>query len=426
MPANTSYLFYKEYYANRPVDKLKLEWEDVGNEKNKSNKQFFSSKNKAIFNQTIVPVITISSTTGGNKDLSVLLKTVYPGLLYGSGLSHETGAVGELKIGFQLDFTTGMPVLMGSGVKGVLRSYFPNFTSARNNALIPDLTTGTGKLTDEELKKKREELTLKINLALYIAKLLKFIPQQDYDNYLNNSAEPKVEEICREIHLLELNLFEGVNLEKSNLENGEVVYNSIYKRDIFHEAVPVESASSKVFGIDAITPHVKDNMPYEKAMTKSPIPLPFLKILPGVVYKFQFDFKMTVVLNKEITANQKVSLAKELILTFGIGAKTNVGYGRFVSNRLVAEQTNIIDQITEASAKARELMNANSEWEGKIVFQKKENFIIEFRVGDEAIRLKKKTDKFNGINPPILGALVKIKFTAKYTFASPSFEATVL
>ena len=42
----------------------------------------------------------------------------------GVGYQHETGAMGEAKIGFYFDYTTGLPCLSGSSVKGIIRSAF--------------------------------------------------------------------------------------------------------------------------------------------------------------------------------------------------------------------------------------------------------------------------------------------------------------
>ena len=53
------------------------------------------------------------------------LETTYPGLLIGSGITHGSGLLGELKLGFFMDYTTGLPVVAGSSIKGVLRSAFP-------------------------------------------------------------------------------------------------------------------------------------------------------------------------------------------------------------------------------------------------------------------------------------------------------------
>ena len=48
------------------------------------------------------------------------LVTTYPGLLIGSGYSHEVHGKDGLKLGFYFDHTTGLPIIPGSSVKGVL------------------------------------------------------------------------------------------------------------------------------------------------------------------------------------------------------------------------------------------------------------------------------------------------------------------
>lgn len=65
------------------------------------------------------------------------LKTIYPGLLIGAGYSHVYRSVKkenraqhhetkqDFQLGFFFDHTTGMPVIPGSSVKGVLKSVFP-------------------------------------------------------------------------------------------------------------------------------------------------------------------------------------------------------------------------------------------------------------------------------------------------------------
>src|SRR5690606_22651360 len=49
----------------------------------------------------------------------------YPGLIIGTGVAHETGLKGEMKLGLSFDYTTGLPYIPGSSVKGILRSVFP-------------------------------------------------------------------------------------------------------------------------------------------------------------------------------------------------------------------------------------------------------------------------------------------------------------
>lgn len=63
---------------------------------------------------------------------SFCLTTTYPGLLIGIGNTHEAGQAvsgdekdgAEIKLGFTLDYVTGLPIIPGSTVKGVLRSAF--------------------------------------------------------------------------------------------------------------------------------------------------------------------------------------------------------------------------------------------------------------------------------------------------------------
>lgn len=55
------------------------------------------------------------------------LEVLYPGLVTGIGINHEAKIEGEFKLGVHFDWTYGMPVIYGSSVKGVLKSYFKDF-----------------------------------------------------------------------------------------------------------------------------------------------------------------------------------------------------------------------------------------------------------------------------------------------------------
>lgn len=52
------------------------------------------------------------------------LRTLSPGLLLGAGTTHELNEENELKMGPRFDFATGLPIIPGSSLKGVLRSAF--------------------------------------------------------------------------------------------------------------------------------------------------------------------------------------------------------------------------------------------------------------------------------------------------------------
>lgn len=56
----------------------------------------------------------------------VNMRVQAPGLLIGSGLAHGLpGSEEDVKTGLQFDYTSGLPVIPGSSVKGVIRSAFP-------------------------------------------------------------------------------------------------------------------------------------------------------------------------------------------------------------------------------------------------------------------------------------------------------------
>ena len=92
--------------------------------------------------------------------------------------------------------------------------------------------------------------------------------------------------------------------------------------DVFLDAVVSEGdASGHVIGSDYITPHSHPNL-------KNPTPIHILKVLPGV--KLEFRFRLTggtLSASDKLNASDKLKLFKELIVNFGVGAKTNVGYG---------------------------------------------------------------------------------------------------
>jgi CRISPR-associated protein Cmr6 len=91
--------------------------------------------------------------------------------------------------------------------------------------------------------------------------------------------------------------------------------------DIFFDAVIRHGGKDgRVMGYDAITPHGKD-------LTKNPTPIKILKVLPEVVFEFSFKLQDSDIGDKKVTKEQKNELFKEILCCFGIGAKTNVGYG---------------------------------------------------------------------------------------------------
>ncbi|KIM08833.1 MAG: hypothetical protein KU29_03695 [Sulfurovum sp. FS06-10] len=89
------------------------------------------------------------------------------------------------------------------------------------------------------------------------------------------------------------------------------------------------SQDGKILSDDYITPHKnRDKKTDEQGKLLpneifNPIPLRFIKVLPDV--EFLFDFILT---DGVISKEQKLQLFQTILVDLGIGAKTNVGYGK--------------------------------------------------------------------------------------------------
>ena len=224
---NLGWLFYKEYFFD-------LDYNDI-----ESNEHKIKNKIKNILNSKV----TYKNQKNSFCNSSFELTTIYPGLLLGSGYLHELPNVkGQAILGFDFDYTTGLPIIRGSSIKGVLRSAFEH---------------------KEYLKELFIDLKIDENL--------------DLKNLINK-------------------IFESGN-------------------DIFFDAFPIKSKGN-ILSDDYITPH-KDEL-------KNLVPLRFIKVSPEVTFRFEFNLS-----NEIISSKEKENLFKQIILDFGLGAKTNVGYGKF-------------------------------------------------------------------------------------------------
>lgn len=204
----------------------------------------------------------------GYADYSVVnMRVQAPGLLIGSGLAHGLpGSEEDVKTGLQFDYTSGLPVIPGSSVKGVIRSAFPTIVA------------------DAE----------KLN---YIKSLIADIPE-----------------------------FGSLVLEdKDILELGNQMFNH---GDVFADALLVgygtrmkqHGTVKQVLAEDYITPHTGGPL-------AQPIPIKIVKVAPGVTFAFCFKFNETKIGAKVVSASMKKALCAAILQDLGVGAKTNVGYG---------------------------------------------------------------------------------------------------
>ncbi|MBK8444215.1 MAG: type III-B CRISPR module RAMP protein Cmr6 [Sphingobacteriales bacterium] len=274
---NIGWYYYREYFNLTNLDKVIID-EAVAN---------FEKKNKNITNTPFV----VEPLYKASKGLILLrMETTYPGLLMGAGYAHEIKAEGELKLGLSFDHTTGLPYLPGSSVKGILRSAFPKWDS--------DPTT------PENIKRAKNE---------YI-----------YD-YLQGQ-EANSEQKKQQVIAWEQYIFEGKILKQNNKDKAIQV--PLYERFIFLDAYLEQGdAAGKILGTDAITPHIHKDKSYEEALLKNPVPVAFLKILPEVIICFPFQIPETIPKELELDEAKIRNLFINILKDFGVGAKTNVGYG---------------------------------------------------------------------------------------------------
>ena len=236
-------------------------------ENNKVIENFTYGKECAKAADTLCEKLKKAELGAGFKYKEFELFTSYPGLLLGTGYEHDISAKSGITCGFSLDYVTGLPVIPGSTLKGMLRSYFPE----------------KGKVNEQEKKE-----------------LIKSVMTQN-DN------------------------FKSENIPYEKLVND--IFEEDGKTDIFMGAYPIISDKEKIFAKEYITPH--------KGL-QDPNPIMLLKVRANVKYRFIFMLKDSTGDNGDIwlSADEKAELFKKLILIGGIGAKTNIGFGRFVEDEL--------------------------------------------------------------------------------------------
>ncbi len=165
--------------------------------------------------------------------------------------------------------------------------------------VYPGLLAGTG--APHGHNQCKEELNMGFSFDYVSGQ--PFIPGSTVKGSLRHCFTEYPEEVARFADLPDLAAVKA--LESETFENGDVFLDAVvYDGDAHH----------RVVGFDSLAPH--------RVATENPISLSFIKLLPGVKLSFRF-----LLSDGMLTARQKCELFKELLKTFGIGSKTNVGYG---------------------------------------------------------------------------------------------------
>ena len=190
-------------------------------------------------------------------------EVMYPGLITGVGIMHQAGVTGEFKLGMHFDYTTGLPVIYASSVKGVLRAYFK-------------------------------------------------------DKYEKEGVD---------VDALIADIFDGKDYSDRNTELENRKSKPMYDRDVFFDAIIVKpNKKGKILDSDALASHGGDKHDDPFA---EPKPIAFVKIASGVTLRFRFILRVTKDGDEVImSGGDKLKIFQDILTTFGIGAKTNVGYGQ--------------------------------------------------------------------------------------------------
>ncbi|WP_025270211.1 type III-B CRISPR module RAMP protein Cmr6 [Hippea sp. KM1] len=207
---NLGWLFYKRLYvkSNKGGNKIKV---DSG--------VLDGLKSRVDYEDDLLKEIRLISTHGFR------LKVAYPGLLVGVGYFHGLpDDNSDIKMGFYFDYTTGLPTIPSSSIKGVLRSFFED--------------------TDKAIKKEKEE---------FIRDILR-------------KRDLNIDQLKDEI-------FEGIRHKNGSKENIP-----LYERDKFLDACIV-TKNAPILAEDYLAPHE----PF-----KEPIPIKMIKVRPGVEFEFNF------------------------------------------------------------------------------------------------------------------------------------------
>ena len=201
-------------------------------------------------------------------------KTQYPGVLIGTGYPHQTGIpTGEIQVGFSFDYVTGVPYYPGSSLKGVLRTLF-----------------------DDAIQGEDDNLYL-----CYIRDALN-----------ETGVETADKSILREFVDL---VFGNKNISGESMCGNDIFYGGF-----------IVGFKNRIIGMDSLAPHGKD-------LTKAPVPIAMLRIMPEVNIVFVIDTRNNEKLNELGFSNEvRCSLYRKLLEDFGIGAKRNVGYGNLLSD----------------------------------------------------------------------------------------------
>lgn len=143
MSRNLGKLFYKDYYNG--VD---FSYALRGNDPSFGSKENIERVNQALLGSRLPSPEEMDRLIGPIRTMAdgatFRLKVVYPGLVTGIGLVHDSKKLdGAFNLGMHFNYTYGVPVIYGSSIKGILRSYFTAFYEGQEKErMLADIFDG--------------------------------------------------------------------------------------------------------------------------------------------------------------------------------------------------------------------------------------------------------------------------------------------
>ena len=182
----------------------------------------------------------------------------------------------------------------------------------------PGLLMGSGNLHDISCKG-----AYKLGFSFDYVNGLPYLPGSSLKGILRSVFPGQHKEDKEEYNSYLIGLMEELGIKHVQPGDLEMLEEEIFDfQDVFLGAYldSEQKGNRKYLASEYITPHKP---------LKNPNPISFLKVKAGVGMRFHFLIRD----GKILSAEEKVRLFKKLIMEFGIGAKTNIGFGKFVESR---------------------------------------------------------------------------------------------
>ncbi len=145
-------------------------------------------------------------------------------------------------------------------------------------------------------------------------------------------------------------------LGKENIDVESLRDNIFNNGDVFLDVFPGQG--SVLLDEDYITPH-------NKGKFKNPVPIKLLKVRPNK--KFDFCFLLNDYCDKDggkiVSKEDKLNLFRQIVLDMGVGAKINVGFGKFIEEKIPeqksksSKQSNISEDVEAPECKHSDCRN---------------------------------------------------------------------